>query len=99
MSFKEIVMVAKQKYDELMKHNHASNKDVQFASTQTESDIDTKKDEKEVISPSPPSNRRSAAMFVQQRAEDGIPGKLFTNYEQQKNKQKRLKTKHKWIKY
>ena len=95
MSFKEIVMVAKQKYDELMKHNHASNKDVRFASTQTESDIDTKKDEKE----SPPSNRRSAAMFVQQRAEDGIPGKRFTNYEQQKNKQKRLKTKHKWIKY
>ena len=97
MSVKEIVMViAKQKYDDLIKQEHSSSiKDVQSTYTQTETDMQEKRedDHKPV-----PSDFRHESMFVQHPAEDGIPGMLFADHKPNKML-RRQKKRFKWLTY
>ena len=96
MSVKEIVMIAKQKYDDLIKQEHSSSiKDVQSTYTQTETDMQGKREEdhKPV-----PSDIRHESMFVQHPAEDGIPGMLFTDHRPNKML-RRQKKRFKWLTY
>lgn len=96
MSVKEIVMIAKQKYDDLIKQEHSSSiKDVQSTYTQTETDMQEKRedDHKPV-----PSDFRHESMFVQHPAEDGIPGMLFTDHKPNKML-RRQKKRFKWLTY
>lgn len=75
MTSKEIVMLAKQKYDDLIKHKHSIPKEMRSTFTQTETDNLTQEEERK--SSSPPS-LQDERMFVQQRADNGIPGTVFS---------------------
>ena len=96
MSSKEIVMLAKQKYDELIKQKPATTTDVQSSSTQTDTEAVAQQKEDDISSlPS----LQTEHMFVQQGAEDGIPGSLFTDRGQYKIPGRRKKERLNWLSY